>query len=112
MGYYYAMLAQVGIDTLPKTMVMQLMIAIAFYVNAFIWRLGVLQIFPPLTIVEGTVVDLKKHFHVLFGEFVHTYEGTDNTMKLRTVSALALGPSGNLQGGVHCYSLHSGKVLH
>ena len=33
-------------------------------------------------------------------------------MKMRTVAALALGPSGNLQGGVRCYSLRTGKVLH
>ena len=33
-------------------------------------------------------------------------------MKNRTVGALALGPSGNLQGGVRCFSLHRGKVLH
>ena len=43
---------------------------------------------------------------------MHTYEGTDNTMKMITVEALALGPSGNLQGGVCCYSLRTGKVLY
>ena len=109
---YFAMVARIGIYVLPRTVVIQLMITVAFYVNAFVWRLGVSQILPPLTIVEGTVVDFQKHFHVLFGEYVHTYEGTDNTMKPRTVGALALGPSGNLQGGVRCYSLITGKVLH
>ena len=33
-------------------------------------------------------------------------------MKSRTVPALALGPSGNLQGGIRCYSLETGRVLH
>ena len=65
-----------------------------------------------MIIVEGLVVDFNKHFHVIFGEYMHTYEGTDKTMKMRTVAALALGPSGNLQGGVRCYSLRTGKVLH
>ena len=43
---------------------------------------------------------------------MHTYEGTENKMKLDTVGALALGPSGNLQGGVRCFSLQTGRVLH
>ena len=57
-------------------------------------------------------MDYNKHFHVIFGEYLHTYEGTTNTMKERTVTGLALWPSGNLQGGIRCYSLTTGKVLH
>ena len=81
-------------------MVMQLMITITFYVSAFVWHLCVLQILPLLTIVEGTVVDLKKHFHVMLGDYVHMLKGTENMMKLRIVGALALGPSDNIQGSV------------
>ena len=33
-------------------------------------------------------------------------------MRERTTSCLALGPSDNMQGGVRCYSLSTGKVLH
>ena len=33
-------------------------------------------------------------------------------MKARTTGAIALGPSGNLQGGVRFYSLTTGKILH
>ena len=43
---------------------------------------------------------------------MHTYEGTTNTMKDRTVGALALGPSGNLQGEIWCFSLRTAKVFH
>ena len=66
----------------------------------------------PLTIVEGTVLDFYKHFHISFGEYVHTYEGTTNIMKLCTIGTLTLGPSGNLQGGVCCYSLEIRKIFH
>ena len=76
------------------------MTTVTFYVNAFVWQEGVSPTLPPVTIVEGLVVDYNKHFHVIFGEYMHTYKGTDNTMKNRTVGALALGPSGNLQSGV------------
>ena len=66
---------------------------------------------PPLTIIEGTVLDFHLHFRVIYGEFVQTYEGTDNTMNGRTIDAIALGPSSNLQGGIRCYSLVSGRIL-
>ena len=109
---YYSMLAKAGITTIPRIMVMHLMRTVTFYLNAFVWRKGVSQVLPPSTVVEGIVLDYNKHFHVIPGEYLHTYEGTTNTMRERTTSCLALGPSGNLQGGVRCYSLSTGKVLH
>ena len=66
----------------------------------------------PLTIVEGVAVDYNLHFQVMFGEFVQTYEGTRNDVTLRAIDALGLGPNGNLQGGVRCFSLGTGRALH
>ena len=57
------------------------------------------------------MLDYNLHFQVIFGEYAHTYEATTNTTKSRTVGALALGPTGNLQGGVRFYSLVTGKIL-
>ena len=57
------------------------------------------------------MLDYDTHFQVIFGEYAQTYEGTDNTMQERTVRAIALGPSGNLQGGVLFFSLDTGRVL-
>ena len=108
---YFAMVHKIDITALLKMMVIHLMITVNFYVNAFVWRQGILPILPPVTL-EGLVVDYNKHFHVIFGKYMHTYEGTDNTMKFRTVGALTLGPSGNLQGGVRWFSLCTDKVLH
>ena len=97
---YFAMVRKIGIKSLPKMSVIHLMITVTFYVNAFVWQDCVSTTMPPVTIVEGLIVDYNKHFHLIFGEYVHIYKGTDNTMKDHTVGALALGPSGNLQGGV------------
>ena len=55
---------------------------VTFYIDTFVWQPGVSKVLPPLTIVEGNTLDFQKHFHVIFGEYVHTYEGTDNTMNL------------------------------
>ena len=43
---------------------------------------------------------------------MQTIKGTTNTTKLRTVGALVLGLSSNLYGGICCYSLDLGKVVH
>ena len=106
---YYAMLPY---DKIPRMMVIHLLITVVFYINAFVWKNGVSQFLSPTTIVEGLALDYNTHFHVLFGEYLHTYEGTTNDMKRRTVGAIALGPSGNSQGGIRCYSLLTGQILH
>ena len=57
-------------DSLPRMMVVHLMITVIFYTNTFVWRSGVSQVLSPLAIVEGTSVDFNLHFKVIFGEFV------------------------------------------
>jgi len=89
-------------DVLPRIMVIHLLTTVIFYINAFVWRKGVSQYLSPLTILEGVVLDYNLHFQVIFGEYVHTYDETTNTMKARTVTAIALGPNDNLQGGIIC----------
>ena len=64
--------------------------------NAFIWSSGVSQILSPLTIVERVVLDYNLYFKVIFGKFVQTYKGTDNSMTYRMIDTIALGPNGNL----------------
>ena len=94
---YYTMLP---FDYLPRIMVIHLMITICFYVNAFVWLKGISQVLPPITIVEGIVLDYNLHFRVIFGEFIQTYEGTKNDMSKRTIDAIALEPASNMQGGI------------
>ena len=47
-----------------------------------------------------------------FGTYVQTHEKTDNTMRARTVSAITLRPSGNVQGSFYYFSLQTGRRLH
>ena len=42
---------------------------------------------------------------------MQTHEGTRNDVAPRCVDAIALGPNGNLQGGIRCFSLGTGKTL-
>eukprot|EP00536_Pseudo-nitzschia_multiseries_P010625 jgi/Psemu1/203784/e_gw1.332.17.1 len=106
-----ASFAMLPFNKLPKRMIIALAQCTVFYINAFPWPDGVSQELSPLTIVEGRTLLYNLHFQVIFGEYAQTYEGTDNTMNSRTVGAIALGPSGNLQGGVRLYSLLTGRYL-
>ena len=44
-----------------------------------------------------------------FGAYAQIYEEGDNTMTSRTTGALALRPTGNIQGGYYFFSLSSGR---
>lgn len=77
---------------------------VAFFINSFVWKPGVSQGLPPFTIVEGTILNFEKHFNVIFGEYLHTYEGTYNTMNLQTIGALALDLFGNISTGWYVVS--------
>ena len=93
---YHCYYAKIPFKHLPRRMVIELMITVCFYVNAFAWKCGASEVLPPLTIVEGLVLDYNLHFRVIFGEFCQTYESTSNTMNLRATNAVALGPNENL----------------
>lgn len=105
---YYS---EIAYKSLPRMMTKKLMKTIVFYINAFVWKDGASQHLPPVSIVEGLVLDYNKHFHVVFGTCCHTFEGTSNDMQKRTVGAVALGPLENLQGGMKLMSLVSGSGI-
>ena len=94
----------VPFHSLPRMIVVHLMVTVVFYINAFVWQKGVSKILSPLVIVEGVTLDFNLYFRVIFEEFVQTYEGTKNNMTPRSVDAIALGPNSNLQGGIRYFS--------
>ena len=58
-------------------------------------------------------MDYKKHCHVLVGSYceVHDDSSPSNTMMSCTHEAIALGPTGNLQGSVKFYTLTTGRAI-
>ena len=105
---YWAMLP---FEKIPKRMVVHILLTVSFYVNAFAPKSGISDHTSPMTIVEGVKLDYNKHFKVIPGEYAQTFEGSDNTMKERTIGAIALGPAGNPQGGERFFSLKTGRIL-
>ena len=100
--------SMVPYEKMPVRCVVELMFTVMFYLNAFPWPEGVSQTLSPASIVEGIKLDYNKHFRAIFGEYALVYEGTDNTMSERMTGAIALGPTGNLQGGSRWFSLTTG----
>ena len=49
-------------------------------------------------------MDFNLHCNIPFGEYDKFYEKTVNAMTERTVGAICLKPTYNLQGGYKCYS--------
>jgi len=69
--------------------------------NAFPAKNGISATLSPRNIVQGRT-DLSKNELLLeFGTYVqvHLHPGVSNTTAPRTVEGIAMGPSGNVQGG-------------
>ena len=58
---------------LPRMMVVQLMKTVVFNVSTVVWKRGVSQIVPRLTIAEGVVLDFNLHFRVTYGGFLQNF---------------------------------------
>ena len=98
-------------DCLPLMTVSRLMVSVSFYANAFVWAQGASKSFPPLTIIDGALIEFNLYFRIMQDEFVQTYDGTDDTMYLCTIDAIDMGPCGNFQGGIRRFSIATGRIL-
>ncbi|VEU38525.1 unnamed protein product [Pseudo-nitzschia multistriata] len=97
---------------LPGRVTIELVASQVFWWNCLPKPTGVSATMSPRTIITGLTVDYSKHMKLQFGEYVQTHEETDNnTGRPRTIGALALRPTGNVQGGHWFYSLRTGRVI-
>ena len=69
------------------------------------------QVLSPRTIITGQTLDYNHHCVYQFGEYVQTHEQHNNSMEARTIGALAMRPTGNVQGSYYFYSLSSGRII-
>ncbi len=52
----------------------------------------------PRVLFTGLPVDFKKELSLAFGDYVESYEGTDNTSRARSCACIALYPAANSTG--------------
>jgi len=63
-------------------------------------------------LITGQVIRFDQHCQLEFGMYMQVHESHNNSMLPRTSGALALWPSGNVQGGHYFFSLNTGRVIH
>jgi hypothetical protein len=98
---------------LPRRMKIKFIYFMVLWMNAFPVKSGISQTFLPREQLLRWRLDYKKHCRVMPGTYceVHDEPVQTNTMVARTHKAITLGPTGNLQGSVKFYCIHTGRVL-
>ena len=69
------------------------------------------QDYSPRELITGVAIDYLKHCTLEYGAYAQVHEEHDNSMAARTVGAIAMRPTGNVQGGYWFYSLNTGRML-
>ena len=94
-----------------RLMVRALVACAIRWLNAFPMEDGISDTMSPSMIVEGKANPDLSHKRITFGSYAMVYIGTTNTMKRRSVPAIALNES-NDRGGHYFMNLYTGKRLH
>ena len=97
--------------TVPKIMIIGLIVEALKWINAFPSLVGVSKTMSPSTIVQGLPKPNMKYKRIVYGSHALVYAGTNNRLDARCIPAIALNSS-NEHGGHYFMSLYSGKKLH
>ena len=98
---------------IPRVMIRHLAMVCTTKLNFFPAKGGVSQYYSPRMIINQTNLDYNKHCVVPFGTYVHANHKTTptNTNAPRTLDAIYLRPTDNIQGGHELMDLNSGRVI-
>ena len=96
---------------MPRRLIIELVKCCIFWLNAIHPSPSIAPNMSPRTILTGKTINYNTHCVHEFGFYVQTHEEHDNSMRIRTIGALALRPTGNVQGGHFFLSLVTGWVL-
>jgi hypothetical protein len=96
---------------LPNRMVIEIVKGCVSWLNMFPAQDGISKIHSPRTIITGLQPDYEHHCRIEPGSYAQTHEQHDNTMRTRTIGAIALRPNGNSQGGYYFLSLTTGRRI-
>ena len=96
----------------PTRMVMELPIAVDFFLNYWCSSGGVSATIPPRQILYGTRLNNRVHCRFQFGEYVLAHDSSDNTMKPRASDAIFLQTTGNPDGGFYVFDLKTARRVH
>ena len=96
---------------IPRCLIIEMLYVANYWLNMFPRKGGISQTMSPRTLLTGLTMYYNRHCRLEFGEYVQTHEEHDNSLNPRTIGALVLHPTGNVQGGYFFFSLTTGKVI-
>ncbi len=98
---------------IPLLMLIELIYSSTLWINAFPPKGGVSTTLSPRNILTGIQFDFNKHCKLPFGSYVQAHQepSPSNTQTARTVGAICLGPTGNIQGAYKFLNLRTGKRI-
>ena len=94
-------------------MIIEMIYNCVLWINAFPPKDGVSVSISPCTLLIGVNFDYNCHCKLAFGAYAQVHEENfpTNSHQARTLGAICLGPSGNLQEGYKFMNLQKGKKL-
>ncbi len=98
---------------LPRIMIRHLVADVVRCLNQFPWTNGISETMSPASIVTGVGNPAYGNMRLEFGSYVQVFEDNDpsNTLRARSIGAIALTPTGNAQGDYYFMSLASGDRI-
>ena len=96
---------------IPRRLTIEMLYAANYWLNMFPRKGAISTTMSPRTLLTGLTMNYNRHCRLEFGEYVQTHEEHDNSLNPRTIGALALHLTGNVQGGYFFFSLTTGKVI-
>ena len=99
-------------EVLPRLLLVEMVNNCALWLNMFPAKGGVTN-FSPSTLMTGVKLDYVKHCRLPFGSYVQVHDDTSpkNSPTARTIGAITIVPTGNLQGGYKFLNLWTGKEI-
>jgi len=100
---------------IPLLMLIKMVHTYVKWINAFPLKGGMSRMMSPRTIMTGTQPNYKSDCRLAFGAYVQAHQepSPSNSQEACTVSAICLGPSGNIQGSFEFLNLTtSRKIMH
>jgi hypothetical protein len=98
---------------IPRHIKIEFVYFVVLLLNAFPVQSGVSTIHLPWKLLVGWKLNYKKHCRVVPGTYckVHDEPVPSNTMITHTQEAIAMGPTGNMQGSIKFFCLKTGRIL-
>ena len=97
---------------LPRKMVANMVLYVTKLLNFFPVKNGLSNTLSPKAIMTGEQINYT-HYNLPYGSYCQVHEDTNprNSLAARTLGAISLGSSGNLQGAQRFLSLKTGEVI-